>query len=336
MILACDPPAIEHGGSLATAEARFGRPADGWVDLSTGINPWPYPLPPLADAAWTRLPERADVDRLAATAAACYGAPAGSSLAVAPGTQALLQLVPRLLRPAPAAVLEPTYGEHAPSWRLAGHPVTAVASLAEADAAGAVHVVVVNPNNPDGRVVPPAALLAAADRLAARGGWLLVDEAFADVVPDASVAAAVGRPGLCVLRSFGKFYGLAGVRLGFALGPAALIRRVDAALGPWATSGPAIAVGQTALADGNWAGAMRDRLRQAAARLDCQLAAGGLTVVGGTPLYRLVRSDRAAEVHARLGAAGILVRAFPTQPDWLRFGLPPTVGAEHRLNAALG
>lgn len=249
------------------------------------------------------------------------------------GSQALIQALPRVSPPVEVAVVGPTYGEHARAWAAAGHRVREVESLDRAEGAGAV--VVVNPNNPDGRVVSADALLRAAEALAARGGTLVVDEAFCDERPELSVAPLV-RPGLVVLRSFGKFFGLAGLRLGFAAATAPLARQLEAHLGPWAVSGPALAVGAAALDDDAWTQGTIGRLRSAAGRLDEILAAAGLEVAGGTTLFRLARHDRAADVYDALGRGGILVRAFAHRPDILRIGLPATAGEEGRLRDVLG
>ncbi len=334
---------LHHGGDLAWAVARFGPSNTGWLDLSTGINPQPYPVPPLPAErwaeAWTRLPGTAAVDALRAAAARCYGVRALGAIVAAPGTQALIQLLPRLRPAGRVAVLGPTYAEHAHAWAAAGHAVTEVAASGGepwGDLGDTADVVVVtNPNNPDGHAVAPVRLIEAAAALAARGGWLVVDEAFADTAPVLSVAAAAGRPGLVVLRSFGKFFGLAGVRLGFALTGPGLAARTAAGLGPWAVSGPAIAVGTAALADRAWIAATRTALNAAAARLDRLLAAHGLGVAGGTSLFRLVEDPAAPEVFERLGRAGILVRHFPGRPDRLRFGLPGSEADWRRLEAAL-
>lgn len=250
----------------------------------------------------------------------------------APGTQILIETLPRLRPPARVAVLGPTYAEHAAAWARGGHAVAAVPDLA---AAGEAEVVVaVNPNNPDGRVIPPEDLLASARDLGRRGGLLVVDEAFADLEPGRSLAASLG-PGLVVLRSFGKTYGLAGLRLGFALAVPETARGIAAALGPWAVSGPALAIGRTALADRAWrAGAATARAADAA-RLDRMLARAGGAVVGGTCLFRLAHFADAALLFDRLGAAGIYVRRFADRPDLLRFGLPAGKGAWCRLSRVL-
>jgi cobalamin biosynthetic protein CobC len=323
-----------HGGDLAAARRRFPGAPEPFVDLSTGINPNSYPLPQLSPDIFARLPEPAALERLAATAARAYGASAPDQVAAAPGTQILLAPVFALVPAGRAAVLGPTYAEHARVATLAGHRTTAVTDL---DGLRAVDLaIVVNPNNPNGRVVGKDTLLALAEEKRRRGGLLVVDEAFADVGPPGlSLGPEVGRVPIVVLRSFGKFHGLAGLRLGFALAAPELAARLRAGLGPWAVSGPAIAAGQAALSDPAWATAMRSILARDAARLDAMLTAAKLELVGGTSLFRLVRSEAAAALFARLGAAGLLVRRFEEQPTWLRFGLPGEEAAWRRLAAAL-
>ncbi len=322
-----------HGGDLAAAEARWGVPAQGWLDLSTGVNPWPYPLPSIAAAAWSRLPGNSEHQALLTAAARRWRVGADARVVAAPGSQALIQLLPRLIAPGPVAVIGPTYGEHARAWSAAGH---AVAEVGDPDAVGnAAAVVVVNPNNPDGSVLAPARLAALADSLAARGGLLVVDEAFADTQPEISVIPR-SRPGLVVLRSFGKFYGLAGLRLGFAVAVPAMAERLAAMLGPWPVSGPALAVGSAALADDAWAVATAARLKEATGRLRQLLERNGLEICGGTALFTLVRHPAADRLYHRLGRAGILVRAFAGRPDRLRLGVPGDESAMARLGHALG
>lgn len=320
-----------HGGDLDGARAAFPGAPEPWIDLSTGINPWPYPLPEIPAEAWTRLPGRVAELRLREAAAACYGAPSPDMVAAASGSQALIQLLPRLRAPGRVAVLAPTYGEHAACWAAAGHRVHEVARPDEAEAEV---VVIVNPNNPDGRLLPAGDLLALADRQAAQGGWLVVDEAFADPDPAFSVAGHVGRPGLVVLRSFGKFFGLAGLRLGIALAAPDLAATLRTAIGPWAVSGPGLVVATAALSDTAWVSATRTRLKDASRRLDRLLVASGLEIVGGTTLYRLICTPNAFTLYTALGASGILVRRFDYRRDWLRLGLPPDDEAMRRLAAA--
>lgn len=321
---------IDHGGNLAGANARFPHASKPWIDLSTGINPHAYPHSDIASTAFCRLPEPSALLSLKREAACVYGAPSADNVAAAPGTQILLPLLVESafggkVRPgAKAAILSPTYAEHARMARLAGFDVTETANFEELFAADLA--LVVNPNNPDGRLIERAELLRLAAHMTAKDGLLVVDEAFMDVSPSGhSVAGDIG-PGLVVLRSFGKFYGLAGLRLGFALAPAEDVQRIEARLGPWAISGPALQIAGQALADREWQHAMRATLQADAARLDDLLIGAGLKIVGGTSLFRLVTHPNASALFEQLGEAGILVRPFAERPKNLRFGLPSGEG----------
>lgn len=326
--------AVEHGGSLGRAHALFPNAPQPIVDLSTGINPHHYPLIELPAEAFTRLPEPSQIAELTRVAARAYGAPSPENVVCAPGTQILLPRVAALVKPGRAAVLGPTYQEHGPAAALAGHSVrevTAFADLADADLA-----ILVNPNNPDGRVVARTDLISLASALASRGGLLVVDEAFMDVGPQAeSVDGDVDAGGLVVLRSFGKFLGLAGVRLGFALAARPQAKRLVDELGPWAVAGPALEYGLTALADLEWQNGMRLRLSSEAARLDALFARAGVAMSGGTSLFRHFHVDPAKGLYLWLGEAGIFLRAFADRPDELRCGLPGSEAEWARLEEAL-
>jgi cobalamin biosynthetic protein CobC len=330
---AVQPPIADHGGGLQDVAERYGIPVEAWLDLSTGISPWPYPLPAIADEAWTRLPDRGLVEATRAAAAACYGVGNSSFVVEGAGSQAILQALPWVVARTHVAIVGFTYAEHVRCWRAAGHEITEVDSID--DVAGARVVVLANPNNPNGRVIAPVRLEPLADRLGVSGGLLIVDEAFADVAPEISMASYAGRPGLCVLRSFGKFFGLAGIRLGFALGPPPLIAALEAFLGPWRASGPALEIGRHALADHAWIAERRQLLADAAQGLDGILAGANLPVVGGTSLYRLIATKRSAALHEALARRGILVRRFQARPHWLRFGLPGDEASWVRLEQAL-
>ena len=324
----------DHGGSLGRALALFPQAPQPFIDLSTGINPHSYPLFELPATAFARLPEPGRAGDLREVAAQAYGAAGAANVVAAPGTQILLPQVMALVSPGRAKVLGPTYAEHARTAALAGHSVEEVCDfnyLTDADVA-----VVVNPNNPDGRITTREALLDLAGRLALRGGLLVVDEAFMDVGPKReSLAGDVAQPGLVVLRSFGKFFGLAGIRLGFALAEQGLAARLEAELGPWAVSGPALEIGIRALADEAWQEAMRNRLAGESERLDRLLEMFGLSVAGGTSLYRFFETPEASEVFAALGRNGILLRNFSWSKSALRCGLPADEASWNRLEQAL-
>jgi cobalamin biosynthesis protein CobC len=325
---------LNHGGDLGAAWRRFPGAPEPFIDLSTGINPYPYPVPRLAGEIFARLPEPADVERLARAAARAYGAPSEAHVVPVPGTQIALPIVARLVPPGRALVLAPGYAEHARAAALAGHKVEAASRLDECSVA--TLAIIANPNNPDGRLFARSDLLTLAAELQGRGGLLVIDEAFMDVgPPGSSLAPDVDGANIVVLRSFGKFFGLAGMRLGFALAPPPLARKIAATLGPWAVSGPAVAVGMKALADTAWTERTRARLDMAAQRLDAILADLALPLVGGTSLFRLVQTPAANALFQHLGEAGIWVRAFAENPKWLRFGLPGNEAAWKRLKAAL-
>ncbi|MBF0187948.1 MAG: threonine-phosphate decarboxylase [Magnetococcales bacterium] len=325
---------LEHGGGLRAAARRYGTPAEGWLDLSTGINPNGWPLPHAIDPKlWQRLPERED--GLEEAAAECYGLP-HPPLPLA-GSQAAIQALARLRPTGETACLAPLYGEHPHAWLQSGHPLHLPTTVAEVERLldRLDTLVVVNPNNPTGGALEPDQLLAWADHLSRRNGVLVVDEAFMDATPERSVAPHAHRRGLVVLRSLGKFFGLAGARVGFAAGDSEIITRLAHHLGPWTVSGPARHIAHQALEDRAWQASTRPKLHAASQRLATLLTSTGLHPDGGTALFQWLRSDAARGIQERLARQGILVRAFDA-PSSLRFGLPPGHDAAwHRLEKAL-
>ncbi|MCC7022214.1 MAG: threonine-phosphate decarboxylase [Thermomicrobiales bacterium] len=306
-----------HGGNLRVASDHFGHPPDGWLDLSTGINPRPYPIPAIPAEAFTRLP-----------GAYWPGKDAykfSPWVVAAPGSELLIRLLPHALPEATrVAVLGPTYSSHASAWRNAGRTVVEISELRDLPGDATV-LALANPNNPDGRQHDPRALVGVARTLAERGGALVVDEAFVDVAPEVSYGPYIREAPAIILRSFGKFYGLPGLRLGMAVtGTAnrAVRDRLADLLGAWPVSGPALFVAKKALQDTGWAEETRRYLANAATRLRATLASGGLTVVGGTDLFALVQHKEARQVHAALAWQGVWTRVFTERPDWIRFGLP--------------
>lgn len=320
--------AIEHGGALDKAMARYGGTKEDWLDLSTGINPEAFALPPLPSALWNRLPDEGLLQETLARARLYYGVGDQAGLVAAPGTQALIQLLPTLLNsgpnsgiePATVAVLTPTYQEHARCFAACGWKVVECATIADIPDAASV-VVIVNPNNPDGRLIARQELLDLAEKLESRGGFLIVDEAFADADPAESLASEAGRTGLLVLKSFGKFFGLAGVRLGFVIGEAKRTNTIAQRLGPWAVSGPTLAIARHAFSSTDALKAFHKRLNARRQALAGLLARCGLKELGGTALFALVEHEDAQALHTRLCERHILVRKFAYAPHWLRIGL---------------
>jgi cobalamin biosynthetic protein CobC len=321
---------LEHGGSLFDAVRRFGCPRADWLDLSTGINPNGYRPPSLTDQAWHRLPE-AD-PALALAAAAFYGAPLMLPVA---GTQAAIQALPRLRAASRVVVAAPSYAEHAHHWAMHGHAMREVAYDALDDALDGCDVLVVcNPNNPTGATIAPARMLRWSEQLAARGGWLIVDEAFVDTAPELSVAGSSARPGLIVLRSLGKFFGLAGARVGLVAAEPALLHALRDMLGPWAISGPAQQVAGAALRDGAWQADTRVQLLAAGARLHGLLGAHGIEA-NGTALFQWWPDGQPSLFWQHMAERGIWVRRFEHAARGIRLGLPADEAGWQRLALAL-
>lgn len=323
---------LEHGGRLRLAAAHYNIPLADWLDLSTGINPQPWPVPPLPAEIWQRLPE-AD-DGLEAAAADYYG---NANLLPVAGSQAAIQWLPALLPRAAVACIAPLYSEHPQAWQHAGHKVRFLqqATLPRALTAATPYVLLCNPNNPTADRHPRPIVLEAAHALHKRGGTLIVDEAFIDATPEESLTALAGTadaPNLIVLRSLGKFFGLAGARVGFIFGQPGLLQRLAEAMGPWAVSGPARAVARLALADRVWQAATRVTLATASSELAALLTPYG--EVKTTPLFATLTLTDAAGLHEHLAQRGILTRRFDQLP-LLRFGLPAHPGEQARLAAAL-
>jgi cobalamin biosynthetic protein CobC len=319
---------LEHGGNLRDAQRRYGG-AD-WIDLSAGLNPVGYPAPPLPPDAWHRLPEPDPA--LVDAACAWYGARALLPVA---GTQAAIQALPRLRPPSRVTVAAPSYAEHAHHWAQHGHALRQIGYPMLDAAVGSSDVIVVcNPNNPTGELIPPALLLRWATELGARGGWLVVDEAFGDTARELSVAAYAGQPGLVVLRSVGKFFGLAGLRLGFVAAEAPLLAALADMLGPWTVSGPAQHVALAALRDTPWQQAAQVRLARDGMRLRGLLAAYGIQA-SGTPLFHWWPEPRPEDFHEHMARHAIWVRLFRQAARGIRLGLPVREHDWNRIEHAL-
>lgn len=324
---------IAHGGGIAAAASIHGGTPAEWLDLSTGVNPNPAALPDILESAWSRLPDRDLFDAARLAARTYYGSGDLLPLPV-PGTQSVIQLLPRLVpQGRRVAVVSPTYGEYERAFLAAGLAVDTVPGPASITPAHGL-AVIVNPNNPDGRGYDRSAIAALARKMEAQGGRLVVDEAFADMTPEASVADLAGEgSGLVVLRSFGKFFGLAGLRLGFVLSNRETMDAFEQWLGPWAVSGPALVIAAGLLSGDT--DRIRDCISTRKAALDSILKRAGLTIAGGTGLFSLVEHEAAGALHHHLCAARILVRKFDYNRRWLRFGLAPDADADARLSQAL-
>ncbi|UWR03860.1 threonine-phosphate decarboxylase CobD [Ruegeria conchae] len=309
--------ARDHGGGLDGAMARFGGVRTDWIDLSTGINPHTYLVSGLQPSDWMELPDHGAFERLSDAARVFWNVPDGAEILPSPGASAVIARLPALAQAGRVQITMPTYNEHAAAFTAQGWTVHETGP-AEAR-------VIVHPNNPDGRIWQETDV----DAL-----LTVIDESFCDVTPDASLIHLAERPGIVVLKSFGKFWGLAGLRLGFAIGHPDLIARLNDLTGPWAVSGPALRIGTQALRDVKWADETCKRLANDATRLDQLVTAQSARLIGGTSLFRLYDVDDATAWQDRLARAHIWSRIFPYSRTYLRLGLPPADGWA-RLEAAL-
>lgn len=310
----------DHGGGLDAAIARFGGDKGDWIDLSTGINPWPYPIPAIPDRAWHSLPDSAAMLRLLSAARRFWHVPDGSDIVAASGVSALIVQLPALCRGHGVSIAKPTYNEHEAAFAAAGY------TLSDTGAAQ----VFVHPNNPDGKQ------FSAAEVMANHRDLTIIDESFCDCTPEVSLVDLAREPGVVVLKGLGKFWGLAGLRLGFAIARPDSIAALRERLGPWAVSGPALHIGATALEDHDWAAATRRRLQRAATRLDGIAAGAGLALAGGTDLFRLYACSHSDTVYRKLASEHILTRTFPYSKSWIRLGLPGDEADWQRLSRVLG
>jgi cobalamin biosynthetic protein CobC len=326
-----------HGGRIDTAALLYPSAPQPWIDLSTGINPIAWPVPQIPLARYQRLPLASEIEQMTAAAAEAYGLPANAAIVPVSGSEIAIRLLPRMMGDGRIGILMPTYGSHAAAWRDAGAEVHELVALPDPNIHDLQTLVVVNPNNPDGRAIARAKLAAFAEAWTASGRRLIVDEAFADVRTDVSLLARPELPvGVVVLRSLGKFFGLAGLRVGFVV-----VHEPDASawrqlLGDWPVSGPACEIAALALRDAAWIATARARLAADRRRLDGTLGRAGLKLLGGTDLFGLFEGSDGIDLLDHFARAGILIRGFSAPPRRYRFGLPADEAAWRRLEAACG
>jgi cobalamin biosynthetic protein CobC len=321
---------VQHGGGLDHAISLYGGEKADWLDLSTGINPTPYPIADMPEDIWHRLPDDSLLNACLEAARKYYDVPEDAGIVAAPGTQAIIQRLPALLPSPDIAIVSPTYNEYERCYAEAGSHVHKVDNF-DAAVSASKTVVVGNLNNPDGRS-------ADADKIrqaATKGTQIIVDEAFADTAPSCSVASQTRTAGVLVLKSFGKFFGLAGLRLGFAIGAQSQIDTLRSSLGPWAVSGPALFVGAKAMADEEWIDETRLALAAKRRQLETMLGQYGFAIEGATDLFVTASRADSSHVAKLLAQNHILVREFDYAPDWIRFGFPCSDEDFARLEAAI-
>ena len=319
---------------MAKVSARPGvapardRTAVDWLDLSTPLNPQPYPVPAIAPACWHEWPT--DEDGLLPAAARYYG---NARLLAVGGVSAAIGAVPELFRPAVLAGLTPIDEAHRAAWRRAGHSLRRLPTLARALAAATPQVLIASPNPLTAMTLPRATLLAAADELDQRGGWLIVDETLGDADPANSVASLAGSdeaPRLIVLRSLTPFFGLPGARVGFVLGAAEKLDPLRRLLAAYALTTPSRAVARCALEDTAWQTQAREQLAHSAQRLAAMLVPLGETQA--TALFCSVSTPYAEALLEHFTASAIRLHAAH---GVVRFALPRNAADWSRLSTAI-
>lgn len=322
-----------HGGGLDAAIRKFGGGPRNWLDLSTGINPFSYPVSEISGDCWQRLPGSGAENEVIEAARDYYSVPAEADIIIANGTQALIECLPLAFSSHVSAVLDPTYGEHAHVWEKRGNRVGRFSTLNDLPDDCSL-ATIVNPNNPDCRVFGRGEMLGIAATLANNNGILIVDEAFCDCMPEQSLVPELPENAI-VLKSFGKFFGLAGMRLGFAVGHKAILEKLRLQIGPWSVSGPALAIGAQALGSADWVRSMRAKLLEESNLMAQTVRSAGLDVEGVNPLFIYIKHEKAIMLYEHLAQSHILVRYFPDRPTFLRFGLCRDGSERDRLRAAL-
>lgn len=324
---------MKHGGDISAAILQYGGTSQEWLDLSTGINPFAYPVAGLiSEDNLLSLPRTAAETELISAARANYAVPNHLGLLAAPGTQAIIANLPFLFPAQDAiSILSPTYASHAESWQMAGHDVLQI-SRQQAHDINTPHALIVNPNNPDGHLFSPQELLKIASTLS---GYLIVDEAYMDILPEISLLPHMQQERILVMRSFGKFFGLAGLRLGFLAGPEHITTQLQNRLGTWAVAGPALDIGTAALRDQNWQNSMRQKLHEETQHLLADLKTLTISVIGQTDLYTLIEHPNVHDLHDALAHQKIWTRVFDYSKTWMRLGLPSSAKARQRLLNAL-
>lgn len=332
------PEGLKHGGRILTAVEKYHIPENDWLDLSTGLNPNGWPVPQVPAQIWQSLPE--DNDGLQTVANQYYGCE--YCLPVA-GSQAAIQMLPTLRTASKIGIISPTYAEHEYNWKQAGHDVIQItADDVEKHVEQLDVLVVINPNNPTGKIIAVQQLLEWHQQLSMKGGWLIVDEAFMDVTPEKSLVPSGIKPGLIILCSMGKFFGIAGIRCGFVIADKALLKRLSSKLGPWTVTGPTRYIAKQALSDKAWQLKEIQDLNDSSERLHRVLSHYGLIPTGGTGLFQWLEHPKAKEIYEACAKQGMLIRLFEkqavnnrvTMPS-LRFGLPANEKQWDKLNNVL-
>lgn len=324
---------IFHGGGLDAAVKKYGGEKTEWLDLSTGINPNPYPVYGVDPLAWNKLPDINAMAILTNAARNYYRIGDGLELCAANGTQAIIEILPIAFACKRVGILSPTYNEHAYVWKKSGSEVFEI-TRGEPLPVDLDALVIVHPNNPDASVIEKSEFLEYSESLKKSNGIMIVDEAFCDTTPEKSIVTDLPE-NVVVLKSFGKFFGLAGLRLGFAIANPLLLGRIRKYIGIWSVSGPALQIGARAYADTNWINYAITALKVLSSKQAGILKNVGFKIEGVNPLFCYVSHKNASSIHDLLAERQILIRPFVRDNTKLRFGICANNKQMERLEATL-
>lgn len=323
---------IQHGGNLLQAIEEFGGNQEDWLDLSTGISPYTIDLPEFHQDVWRRLPDPKYVKLLEGKAKEFYQTK--SNCLAVPGSQFAIQHLSKVVD-GEIGILEPTYGEYAASFVRNGKSYTSLENIS--DIGNASSVILANPNNPDGRIYTSQELLKLAVQLSERNGYLVVDEAFMAIDdPNSLLNEVDATTNVVILRSIGKFFGLAGIRLGFVFSSEKFRAKLAAYLGPWAVTGPALAIADHIFANRFIANELKQKISVRHQQMGEILEQSGLQIVGKNDLFFLIRHPKANALHISLKQQKVLTRIFDYNSDWIRIGLTANSNEDERLLKAIG
>ncbi len=328
---ATEMPMPDHGGDIIWAANTFGIPHENWLDLSTGISPWSWPCENMPIEPFRTLPP--NDDQLRETARKYYACDVEHILPV-PGAQFLISMIPFWVKKGRVALPSIGYREHLNAWIKAGHDTVfyrdphEIFSMIEKGDLN--YIVIINPNNPTSEKMSPDTVLAIQSQLRQKHGQnrlLVLDEAFSDSFPELALPNTERDSNTLVLRSFGKFFGLAGVRLGFFIANPKWLSKFRDVHGPWLVSHPALWLASRALADTPWINQQRRRIKaQSEALRGFLLEHYDDAMIRSSDLFQTVfaSADELYRDFLAFAQQGILLRyqSYGDHSAWLRFGLP--------------
>ncbi|WP_286235147.1 threonine-phosphate decarboxylase CobD [Thalassotalea sediminis] len=332
--------ALTHGGQLRKVSEQYHIPVDEWLDLSTGIAPFSYPVPAIPQIIWQQLPQYSP--ELLTAAKQYYHC---DNVLVSNGSQAIISILPTLWQKQnrkSTQVYLPFkgYKEHAQAWGNAGFEVHWYYDELPAleQLTSNCVLVVINPNNPTGKLFSRGTLTIYQRAVTERQGLFIIDEAFMDVItPNQSMSGYINGNNTLVLKSFGKFFGLAGLRIGFIIANQQWLTLLAEHLGPWQVNGPAQFIAVKAMQDAKWQAQQKEKLSQQRLALKKLLLNYFGDDINGTDLFLTVNlnnQSQAMYMYDSLCQQGVYVRLTDDQHS-LRFGIPKPEDME-RLSNSLG